>query len=92
MPQLRPSLAASSLLVALYTLSDFGAVSLLGYETFTRAIYTQFRGRLDVAPADVDHVADGVQRQERQPDRHHQVEGGLGGRRSGRGAKATQTQ
>lgn len=51
MPQLRPSLAASSLLVALYTLSDFGAVSLLGYETFTRAIYTQFRGRLDIEPA-----------------------------------------
>ncbi len=51
MPQLRPSLAAASLLVSLYTLSDFGAVSLLGYETFTRAIYTQFRGRLDVAPA-----------------------------------------
>ncbi|MFO7547588.1 MAG: iron ABC transporter permease [Acidimicrobiia bacterium] len=50
-PQLRPALAASGLLVALYTLSDFGAVSLLGYETFTRAIYTQFRGRLDVGPA-----------------------------------------
>jgi iron(III) transport system permease protein len=50
-PQLRPALAASGLLVALYTLSDFGAVSLLGYETFTRAIYAQFRGRLDVGPA-----------------------------------------
>jgi iron(III) transport system permease protein len=50
-PQLRPSIAASALLVALYTLSDFGAVSLLGYETFTRAIYTQFRGRLDIGPA-----------------------------------------
>jgi iron(III) transport system permease protein len=50
-PQLRPSLAAASLLVSLYTLSDFGAVSLLGYETFTRAIYTQFRGRLDIGPA-----------------------------------------
>jgi iron(III) transport system permease protein len=50
-PQLRPALAASGLLVALYTLSDFGAVSLLGYETFTRAIYTQFRGRVDVGPA-----------------------------------------
>jgi iron(III) transport system permease protein len=51
LPQLRPAVAASALLVALYTLSDFGAVSLLGYETFTRAIYTQFRGRLDLTPA-----------------------------------------
>ena len=38
------------LLVGLYVLSDFGAVSLLRYETFTRAIYTQFRC-LDVTPA-----------------------------------------
>lgn len=51
LPQLRPALASSSLLVGLYVISDFGAVSLLRYETFTRAIYTQFRGRLDVTPA-----------------------------------------
>jgi iron(III) transport system permease protein len=51
LPQLRPALSASALLVALYTLSDFGAVSLLGYETFTKAIYAQFRGRIDVSPA-----------------------------------------
>ncbi|MDH4118033.1 MAG: iron ABC transporter permease [Acidimicrobiia bacterium] len=50
-PQARPALTSSMLLVALYTLSDFGAVSLLGYETFTRAIYTQFRGRIDITPA-----------------------------------------
>ncbi len=50
-PQLRPALLGGSLLVGLYVLSDFGAVSLLRYETFTRAIYTQFRGRLDVTPA-----------------------------------------
>lgn len=50
-PQLRPAVGAASLLVALYTLSDFGAVSLLGYETFTRAIYAQFRGRIDISPA-----------------------------------------
>lgn len=50
-PQLRPALLGGSLLVSLYVLSDFGAVSLLRYETFTRAIYTQFRGRLDVTPA-----------------------------------------
>lgn len=51
LPQLRPALLSSSLLVGLYVLSDFGAVSLLRYETFTRAIYTQFRGRLDPTPA-----------------------------------------
>jgi len=51
LPQLRPALLSSSLLVALYVISDFGAVSLLRYETFTRAIYTQFRGRLDITPA-----------------------------------------
>lgn len=42
LPQLKPSIAAGSLLVALYTLSDFGAVSLLRYETFTWAIYLQY--------------------------------------------------
>ena len=51
LPQLRPALLSGSLLVALYVLSDFGAVSLLRYETFTRAIYAQFRGRLDITPA-----------------------------------------
>ncbi|MEX2655493.1 MAG: iron ABC transporter permease [Acidimicrobiia bacterium] len=51
LPQLRPALLSSSLLVALYVISDFGAVSLLRYETFTRAIYTQFRGRLDITPS-----------------------------------------
>lgn len=51
LPQLRPAMAAGSLLVSLYVLSDFGAVSLLRYQTFTRAVYTQFRGRLDPTPA-----------------------------------------
>ena len=44
LPQLRPAIAAGSLLVALYTISDFGAVSLLGYETFTYVIYLQYDG------------------------------------------------
>jgi iron(III) transport system permease protein len=51
LPQLRPALAASSLLVALYVLSEFGAVSMLRFDTFTRAIYTQWTGRLDPGPA-----------------------------------------
>lgn len=47
LPQLRPALAAGSLLVSLYVLSDFGAVSLLQFDAFTRAIYSQYRGAFD---------------------------------------------
>lgn len=47
LPQLRPALASGALLVALYTLSDFGAVSLLQFDSFTRAIYTQYQGSFD---------------------------------------------
>jgi len=47
MPLLRPGIAAGGLLVALYTLSDFGAVSLLRYETFTWAIFVQYESALD---------------------------------------------
>lgn len=46
-PQLRPAIAAGSLLVAFYTLSDFGAVSLLRYDSFTRAIYIQYQSAFD---------------------------------------------
>ncbi|MBI4298065.1 MAG: iron ABC transporter permease [Chloroflexi bacterium] len=42
LPHLRPAIAAGGLLAALYTLHDFGAVSLLRYETFTWAIYIQY--------------------------------------------------
>ncbi len=45
--QLRPSITSGALLAALYTLSDFGAVSLLRYETFTRAIFVQYESELD---------------------------------------------
>lgn len=47
LPLLRPAIAAGGLLVALYTLSDFGAVSLLRFSAFTQAIYTQYRGSFD---------------------------------------------
>ncbi len=43
LPQLRPAAVAGALLVALYTLADFGAVSLLRFDTFTRGIYTRLR-------------------------------------------------
>ena len=48
--QLRPAIAAGGLLVALYTLSDFGVVSLLRYETFTWAIFIEYESTLDRNP------------------------------------------
>jgi iron(III) transport system permease protein len=47
LPQLRPAIAAGSLLIALYVVSDFGAVSLLQFDSFTRGIYNQYRGAFD---------------------------------------------
>lgn len=47
LPQLRPAIAAGGLLVALYTIHDFGAVSLMRYDTFTRAIYVQYQSSFD---------------------------------------------
>ncbi len=47
LPLLRPAIASGALLTALYTLSDFGAVSLMRYETFTWAIYLQYNSSLD---------------------------------------------
>ena len=46
-PMLRPAIVTGSLLVALYTLSDFGAVSLLRYQTFTWSIYIQYDSAID---------------------------------------------
>jgi iron(III) transport system permease protein len=46
-PQIRNTVSAGTLLVALYVLSDFGAVSLLGVDTFTRAIENLYRGSFD---------------------------------------------
>ena len=50
---LRPATASGALLVGLYTLADFGAVSLLRYETFTWAIYQQYQSALDRSVAAV---------------------------------------
>jgi iron(III) transport system permease protein len=50
-PQLRVSIAAGGLLVTLYVFSDFGAVSILRYSTFTRGLYLQYRSAFDRAPA-----------------------------------------
>jgi iron(III) transport system permease protein len=43
LPQVRPSITAGGLLVALYVLSDFGAVAAMRYETFTWVIYGAYR-------------------------------------------------
>jgi iron(III) transport system permease protein len=48
-----PAATAGGLLVALYVLSDFGAVSLMRYDTFTLGIYTSYRGTFDRTPAAV---------------------------------------
>jgi iron(III) transport system permease protein len=47
MPALRPAIVAGSLLVSLYVLSDFGAVSILRYNSFTRVIYIQYLSSFD---------------------------------------------
>ena len=46
-PQVRTSATASLLLVSLYVLSEFGAIALLRYDTFTRAIYNAYRSSFD---------------------------------------------
>lgn len=50
-PALRPAVGLGALLVVLYTFSDFGVVSLMDYDTLTRAIYIQYKSLFDRAPA-----------------------------------------
>lgn len=47
LPQAWPAAAAGSLLVALYVLSDFGAVALFRVDAFTRTIYATYRASFD---------------------------------------------
>lgn len=53
LPNLRPAIVAGLLLLMLYVLSDFGAVSLLRFNSFTRAIFVQYQGALDRSMAAV---------------------------------------
>jgi iron(III) transport system permease protein len=46
-PQVRVASIAGALLSALYALSDFGTVSLMRLDTFTRVIYTMYRATFD---------------------------------------------
>lgn len=52
LPLLRPAIGAGAILIILYVLSDFGAVSMLRYVSFTAAIYFQ-RAGFDTASASV---------------------------------------
>lgn len=51
LPQTRSAVWAGSLLVFLYTISDFGAVQLLRYDTFTRVIYSSRLAQREVSLA-----------------------------------------
>jgi iron(III) transport system permease protein len=53
LPLLRPAIVAGLSLVILYVVSDFGAVSLLRFQTFTYAVYQQITGRYDQTAAAV---------------------------------------
>ncbi|MBV0922983.1 iron ABC transporter permease [Halomicroarcula limicola] len=44
LPQILPGIAAGALLVALYTLSDFGTPNIMRVEVFTQFIYARYNG------------------------------------------------
>ncbi len=47
LPLMRPAIAAGLAVIVLHVLSDFGAVSMLRFQTFTLSIYNQMSGRMD---------------------------------------------
>jgi iron(III) transport system permease protein len=47
LPQLVPAIGAGAILVALYVLHDFGAVSIMRFDSFTREIYIAYRASFD---------------------------------------------
>jgi iron(III) transport system permease protein len=47
LPHLKPAIVAGSLLIALYVLRDYGAVTMMRFDTFTRIIYIQYQTILD---------------------------------------------
>jgi len=53
LPQIFPAAAAGGLLAAIYTLSDFGTVSIMRYDAFTRVIYASYRASFDRTSAAV---------------------------------------
>lgn len=53
LPRIAPAAGAGGLLVALYALSDFGAVSIMRFDVFTRVIHTSYSASFDRTPAAV---------------------------------------
>ncbi len=51
--QVRIAATGGSILVMLYVLSEFGAVSIMRYQTLTQVIYTSYRASFDRTPAAV---------------------------------------
>lgn len=51
--QVRIAATGGALLVGLYALSDFGAVSIMRYQSLTQVIYTSYRASFDRTPAAV---------------------------------------
>lgn len=47
LPQLKPAFWAGSLIIGLYVLGDFGAVSLMRFETFSYALFLQYTASYD---------------------------------------------
>lgn len=47
LPQLRPAFLAGVLIIGLYVLGDFGAVSLMRFETFSYALFLQYSASYD---------------------------------------------
>lgn len=84
LPQLRPAMTSGALLTALYVLSDFGAVSLLNFDAFTRVIYNQYRLAFDrsgaaglaLVLAALTIIIVTVERVSRGPQRYHRSSAG----------------
>ena len=57
LPQLRPSVVGGAVVVALYSLGEFGAVSMLRTYTFTRVIYIQYESAFDRTGAALSSLA-----------------------------------
>lgn len=53
LPNVRVAVTGGALLVGLYVLSDFGAVSIMRYEALTHVIYRSYRASFDRTPAAV---------------------------------------
>jgi iron(III) transport system permease protein len=51
LPQLLPAISSGGLLIMLYVLRDFGAVSILRFDSFTRVIYLYYKSSFDRSTA-----------------------------------------